>query len=169
MSGLQLAPQLAHKLPQQPCSPAATIVPVAPSDTTGRQLKTVDKPVAPSLPGTSAYKQQILKEKKLGPLPDDDPRLQPHTKEHVSRHANLMPASSPPTPAPSDDAARTWRATSTAAAPPGRRSRRPGAPQCSQGGEELQGGIEAWGVGARTRPSPSACTLPQGAPPGRQP
>ena len=82
--------------PTQPCSPSATIVPVAPSDTTGRQLKTVDKPVAPSLPGTSAYRQQILKEKKLGPLPADDPRLQPHTKEHVSRHANLMPASTPP-------------------------------------------------------------------------
>ena len=49
-------------------------MPVAPSDTTGRQLKTVDKPVAPSLPGTSAYRQQILKEKKLGPLPADDPR-----------------------------------------------------------------------------------------------
>ena len=95
-------------------------------------MKTVDKPVAPSLPGTSAYKQLMydlgvpscgafnscpshddvgrfffdfeanrdaprrLKEKKLGPLPDDDPRLQPHTKEHVSRHANLMPASTPP-------------------------------------------------------------------------
>ena len=59
-------------------------------------MKTVDKPVAPSLPGTSAYKQQILKEQKLGPLPADDPRLQPYTKPHESGHANLMPASSPP-------------------------------------------------------------------------
>ena len=60
----------------QPCSPAATIVPVAPN-MSSTQMKTVDKPVAPSLPGTSAYKQQILKEQKLGPLPADDPRLQP--------------------------------------------------------------------------------------------
>ena len=37
-----------------------------------------------------------MKEKKLGPLPADDPRLQPHTKPHTSRHANLMPASTPP-------------------------------------------------------------------------
>ena len=79
----------------QPCSPAATIVPVAPN-MSSTQMKTVDKPVAPSLPGTSAYKQQILKEQKLGPLPADDPRLQPFTKPHESRHANLMPASSPP-------------------------------------------------------------------------
>ena len=79
----------------QPCSPSATIVPVAPN-MSSTQMKTVDKPVAPSLPGTSAYKQQILKEQKLGPLPADDPRLQPYTKPHESRHANLMPASSPP-------------------------------------------------------------------------
>ena len=76
----------------QPCSPSATLVRDAPSNTTGTQLKTVDRRVAPPLPGTNAYKQVLLKERKLGPLPPDDPRLIPHKKLSLDLKANLLPA-----------------------------------------------------------------------------